>query len=137
MEYKPISSLFITASAKGMLYKKYANVEIARPNLEADLAVRYVHRKFAVGLNAALVSSTKWSVVTSDSQSTTAAHDISTATTKSFGTYIDLGLSADWFVSKQCTLFIEGRNLTNSNIYRWAFYREYGIGCLVGFKVQF
>lgn len=137
VEYKPISSLLITASAKGMLYKKYANVEIARPNLEADLAVRYVHRKFAVGLNAALVSSTKWSVVTSDSQSTTAAHDISTATVKRFGTYVDLGLSADWFVSKQCTLFIEGRNLTNSNIYRWAFYREYGIGCLVGFKVQF
>lgn len=137
VEYKPISSLFVAANVKGMIHKKYSDIEVARPALEADVALRYTHRKFAVGVNAALVSSTKWSVVSSNEQSTTASHNLSDITTKSFGTYVDLSLSADWFVSKQCTLFIEGRNLANSDIYRWAFYREYGVGCLLGFKVQF
>jgi hypothetical protein len=40
-------------------------------------------------------------------------------------------------VSKQWTLFLEGRNLANATIHPWAFYRQYHIGALFGFKVQF
>jgi hypothetical protein len=50
---------------------------------------------------------------------------------------VDVGLDVDWFVSKHCTIFVEGRNLANANIYRWAYYREYGVHFTAGVKVQF
>ena len=48
-----------------------------------------------------------------------------------------MGLGFDWYVSKKCTIFIEGNNLANMNIYNWVFYREYGASFTAGVKIQF
>ena len=54
-----------------------------------------------------------------------------------YPTYVDLDVTFDWFISKKCTLYVEGRNLTNSKIYHWALYKEYGVGGIMGVKIQF
>ena len=67
---------------------------------------------------------------------TEAVEQLSSATI-SYPAYVDLGLMFDWYVSKQWTIFVEGKNLANANIYQWANYRQYGIAGMVGVKVQF
>ena len=50
---------------------------------------------------------------------------------------VDVGLTFDWYASKRCTVFVEGRNLANMNIYKWLYYREYGANFTAGVKLQF
>ena len=123
-EYKPISQLYISAAAKGQVYnvKGELNVANCKPSMLGELNIRYTHRKFVVGASAELVGKRTWTVAES---------------VVSYPTYVDLGLTLDLFLNRQCTLYIEGRNLANAQIYRWALYKEYGIGGLVGIKVQF
>ena len=72
---------------------------------------------------------TRWSVCAVD--------NLYTFEVVEYKPYVDLGLTFDWFVGKQCTIYIEGRNLANAKIYNWALYKQYGIGALAGIKVQF
>lgn len=131
LEYKPISALLIRAEACGMIYNNFpGNIHIAKPKYTAELSARYKHRKFAVGASAKLVGAVDWSVVYTTAQ----GREFSTI---NYPAYVDVNLCADWYVSKQWTLFLEGRNLANATIHPWAFYRQYHIGALFGFKVQF
>jgi hypothetical protein len=50
---------------------------------------------------------------------------------------VDLSLMAEWHASSACTVFVEGHNLANMDIYRWIYYREQGASFLAGVKVQF
>lgn len=130
LEYKPISTLLLRAEASGMAYTNFTDKQNGKPSFQAELAARYTHRKFAIGASASLVGGTKWSV----------AHSVEGERewqTVSYPAYVDVTLNFDWFISKQWTLYVEGRNLANANIYPWAYYRQYGIGAVVGFKVQF
>lgn len=131
LEYKPISQLYIAASAKGMIYKTPQSVEVenCKPSILGNLSIRYTHSKFAIGASADVVGATKWTVYLTQDRSSSAV--------VSYPTYINLKATFDWFISKQCTLYLEGRNLTNSKIHNWALYKEYGAGGVVGVKVQF
>ncbi len=134
VEYKPISSLFMSLGFKGMVYTDFVTeVDNCKPSYMGDLKIGYTHRKFAVSLLATLVGDTKWTMMYSDTE---AIEQLSSATI-SYPAYVDLGLMFDWYVSKQWTVFVEGKNLANANIYQWANYRQYGIAGMVGVKVQF
>ena len=50
---------------------------------------------------------------------------------------VDLRLYADWHITRNCTVFAEGNNLLNMQMYRWVFYREMGASFTVGVKAQF
>ena len=131
VEYKPLSSLLLSAGFKGMIYDNHGNFESGKPNFIANLAIRYTHRKFAVGATAEAIGSRSWSFVD------TKAAEVGSPESYKYPACVDLGLIFDWFVAKQCTLYIEGRNLANAKIYDWALYRRLGAGAVVGIKVQF
>lgn len=137
VEYKPISSLIVEAQVRGMIYTTFATVENALPSIEARLALRYTHRKFAIGASADLVGASRWTSIVKYRP----GQDFQTLVATNPGVRVpltvDVGLTADWFVNDKCTIFVEGRNLANMNIYRWAYYREYGIHFTAGVKVQF
>ena len=132
LEYKPLSMLYFSVKAKGMVYNERGEevgIVNYRPSFEGEFNARYTHRKFAVGLSAEVVGKTRWSVCTID--------HLQAYETVEYKPYVDLGLTFDWFVGKRCTLYVEGRNLANAKIYHWALYKQYGIGALAGVKVQF
>ena len=131
VEYKPFSSLLLGAGFKGMYYDNGADVESGKPAFLADFAVRYTHRKFAIGATAEAMGSRSWTFI-----DTTAANGGGISSHK-YPACVDLGLTFDWFVAKQCTVYVEGRNLANAKIYDWALYRRLGAGAVVGIKVQF
>ena len=129
LEYKPISQLYISAAVKAMKYTvpESVTVENCKPAVLGNMGIRYTHKKFAIGTTAELVGATRWSVGT----------EVENSAVVTYPTYIDLDVTFDWFISNQCTLYVEGRNLTNSKIYHWALYKEYGAGGIVGVKIQF
>ncbi len=131
LEYKPLSVLYFSAKAKGMVYSCPEDVKVAncKPSFEGEFNARYTHRKFAIGATAQLVGKRSWTIGLDSDMPNLATYD--------YPAYVDLGVVFDWFVGKQCTIYVEGRNLTNAKIYHWALYKEYGVGALAGIKVQF
>ena len=50
---------------------------------------------------------------------------------------VDLRVNFDWKVSGRVTLFAEGRNLINRDLYDYPWYPELGANCTVGIKANF
>ena len=115
-----------------MIYNNPTDIECGKPRFEGYFNIRYTHQKFAVGASADLIGSRSWTIVTA----ATEEQEAQMASYK-YPLCVDLGLTFDWFVAKQCTVYLEGRNLGNAKIYDWALYRRFGVGALVGIKVQF
>ncbi|MBR2962151.1 MAG: hypothetical protein IKC42_03915 [Alistipes sp.] len=138
-EYKPLASLYFEAKASGRVYTSFGDVEVARPAYDAELGIRYTHRRFAISATAHLIGESQWSSILEvpDGADATEIFKANAKNRVTIPTAVDVGLKLDVFISKHWTMFVEGRNLANMNIYRWAYYRELGINCLVGFKVQF
>ena len=136
LEYKPLSTLMFGAGFKWMLYdENFADIENGKPNFEANLNIQYTHHKFAVGAKADIIGSRSWSFAGNYFEGD--VRDNYTLHSYTYPVCVDLGLTFDWFVAKQCTIYIEGRNLANSKIYDFALYRRLGIGAVAGIKVQF
>ncbi len=141
VDYKPISQLLLTAEVKGSLYTNFTGkmnmVANALPPVEAMLSARYTHRKFTLGASAKLYGTTKWTFEQNrqlfDAASTMPVQrSVVTAPAS-----VDLRLYADWHITRNCTVFAEGNNLLNMQMYRWVFYREIGASFTVGVKAQF
>ena len=128
LDYKPISQLLVTMQVRGLIYTNFANVNSAKPPVLANLRLRYSHRKFAIGASAELQGVSKWTSFDSASGE---------KDTVCVPATVDVGLTFDWYVSKRCTIFVEGNNLANMNIYKWVYYREYGANFTAGVKLQF
>ena len=137
VEYKPISPLLIEAQVKGFLYTTFATVENAMPSIEARLALRYTHRKFAVGASADLVGASRWTSIVDYRQGDSFRTAVDINPSVRVPVAVDLGLDFEWFASDKCTVFVQGRNLANMKTYHWVFYREYGANFTVGAKLQF
>lgn len=139
VDYKPVSQLLINFRLRGMIYTNFSDISDCKPPVEAMLKIRYTHRKFSVRASADLKGVSKW---TSFADPTfvgrDAAFDVPVLRDIiTVPTTVDVGLGFDWYVSKKCTIFIEGNNLANMNIYNWVFYREYGASFTAGVKIQF
>ncbi len=134
MDYKPLSQLYMSLLVKGFIYTTWSDYATARPPIEASFKIRYSHRKFAVGARADVLGKRTWTTILypdfGDGVNTQRRNYALPA-------YVDLGLNVDWYVTPKCTLFAEGNNLANMNIYRYVFYREYGANFTVGVKLQF
>lgn len=139
LDYKPISQLLLSMQVRGLIYTNFSTVNSAHPPVEAKLRLRYTHKKFAIGASAELQGVSKWTCINNPvfvgrSDDENAALERDTVTVPAS---VDVGLTFDWYVSDKCTVFVEGNNLANMNIYRWVYYREYGANFTAGVKVQF
>ena len=136
LEYKPLSTLLLGAGFKWILYdENFVDVENGKPNFEANFNIQYTHRKFAIGAKADIIGSRSWSFAGEYFEGD--VRDNFTLHSYTYPVCCDLGLTFDWFVAKQCTIYIEGRNLGNAKIYDYALYRRLGVGAVAGIKVQF
>lgn len=139
LDYKPVSQLLLSMQVRGLIYTNFSTVNSAHPPVEAKLRLRYTHKKFAIGASAELQGVSKWTCINnpvfvgrSDDENVALERDTVTVPAS-----VDVGLTFDWYVSDKCTVFVEGNNLANMNIYRWVYYREYGANFTAGVKVQF
>ena len=146
IDYKPISNFEIAAGLHGYLFTDFADVTFGgekvaidggRSPFEAYIKVRYDFGKVAIGASSNFYGKTAWSSFEriDPEQAPEPANMVKRTVYTPF--YADVNLDVDWKVSKQCTLFVEGRNLANANIYRWAWYRELGIHFTLGARVDF
>jgi len=139
VDYKPVSQLLLSMQVRGLIHTNFSTVNSAQPPVEAKIRLRYTHKKFAVGASAELLGVSKWTCIYTPafvgrSDDENAPLERNTVTVPAS---VDVGLTFDWYVSDKCTVFVEGNNLANMNIYRWVYYREYGANFTAGVKIQF
>lgn len=151
LEYKPINKLDIKAGIHGFLYTNWAevkygpyqqkelvNFENDMPPFDAYLRIRYDFGKVSIGASSDFVgASVGRSFVISDETQQASMENMKRVADFRMPFYANVCLDVDWQVSKMCTLFLEGRNLANMKIYRWAWYRDLGIHFTVGARVNF
>lgn len=132
-EYRPLSSLLVTLGVHGYIYNDSSSLGNGSPVFEGNLGVKYDGRKFAFGVEGLLQSTRKW---------TTVYNRWASIVTNEMQTFeaplaVDLRLHFDWKVSAHMALFVEGRNLANARLYRYAWMPEYGAAFTVGVKAHF
>lgn len=146
LDYKPISRLEIAAGVHGYIFNDFASINIAgnkkplkggRAPVDGYVKVRYDFGKVSVGASADFYGAAKWSSIERIDPTQAAEPANMKMHTVITPFYANVGLDVDWQVAKQCSVFLEGRNLANMKIYRWAWYRELGIHFTVGARVSF
>lgn len=130
LDFRPTTALSFEVEA---LFRAF-NEETLLPNGEAELtasfAAHYTHRKFRLGVRAEAMSERGWAYVKADR--------LMTMTGAFYAPFaIDLQLDFEWIYSSSMTFFVEGHNLANQPLYRFANYPEYGINVLVGVRMAF
>lgn len=142
MDYKPISNLELSAGLHGYVNNEFAklddkDIKGGRPKFDAYLKARYDFGKVAIGASSDFYGKTEWSSF--ERIDPAQAPESSNMQMRTVVTPFcaNVNLNVDWQVAKQCTLFLEGRNLANAKIYHWAWYRELGIHFTVGARVNF
>ena len=151
LDYKPISRFGISAGVHGYLHHPSADVKFGPdrtssaiftkdffPKFDAYLKARYDFGKVSVALAADFVGeSLGLSFVRVDESLPATAENMKRVADFENPFYANISLDVDWHITKQCSLFVEGRNLANMQIYRWVWYRDLGIHFTLGARVNF
>lgn len=134
LSYRPTTALLFEASAE---FRHFGGDSTHEPfmtldeaELQGHFAMRYEHPKFRIGIGAEVESERRWAVVSSLSPL-----QVTGVMTAPF--MVDVQFDFEWIFSSSMSLFVEGRNLANQPIYRFAGYPEYGINGLVGVRMTF
>ena len=125
------------------VWENYGDYYANRPNFDASLGLRYLHRKFTVGVTAEYRSAIKWMTL----QNATEGEELYAIAnpeelkpafgyTKTDATFL-LGVKAEYRINDRWSVYAEGRNLTGSKVYEWLnYYRDTAEG-IVGVKLSF
>ena len=130
LSYRPTTSLLFEVSALLRSFEEEGALPVAQPELTGAFGMRYEHPKFRLGVRAAVMSERAWAYVSTD-----APYQVKGRFESPFA--VDVQLDFEWIFSPTITGFVEGRNLANQSLYRFANYPEYGIHALVGVKMSF
>ncbi len=135
IEFRPVSVLKFDLGVHGYLYNDETELDNGAPSFAGNVGVAYDGRKVCFGVKALMQSVRRWSTV-----------DLS-AVTDPFGTAyaapfeapfgVDLRVNFDWKVSGRVTLFAEGRNLIDRDLYDYPWYPELGAHFTLGIKANF
>ena len=129
LTYRPVSSLTITAGARGRAFSTDSELDNAIPAFEGRAGIEYKHRSWTFGAAAELNGVSYWT-------NKIGSNPVSWRTfKKSFTT--DLKAYVEWNYRSDIGFYLEGRNLLNEALYPIAYYRNYGVGGVFGVKVQF
>ena len=125
------------------VWENYGDYYANRPNFDASLGLRYLHRKFTVGVTAEYRGGIKWMTL----QNATEGEELYAIAnpeelkptfgyTKTDATFL-LGVKAEYRINDRWSVYAEGRNLTGSKVYEWLnYYRDTAEG-IVGVKMSF
>ena len=104
--------------------------------------MRYLHRKFTVGVTAEYRRAIKWmtlqSLPSDELYAIANPEDLkpSFGYTKTDATFL-LGVQAEYRINDRWSVYAEGRNLTGSRVYEWLnYYRDTAEG-IVGVNMSF
>lgn len=128
VEYRPISVLKMSLGAHGYLYNDDTELANGSPGFRGNIGLRYEGRKISFGVEALMQSRRSWSQVVLYAPKDE-DYEVPFAA--------DLRVNFDWKVSGGVTLFVEGRNLANCDLYEFPWYPEYGANFTVGVKANF
>ncbi len=131
LDYKPVNQFAMSLDVHGYLYTDFADVCNGKAPVDGFLKLRYMHRKFSVGVSAAVRGEAAWTSFVHIGDDKLLKEKL----TVPF--YADLGVEAEWYATEKLSVFLEGSNLANMNMYKWAFYREQGIRFTAGVKFSF
>ena len=132
------------------VWENYGNYYANRPNLEASLALRYLHRKFSVGVTLDYRSAIKWMTlqsVQSDGEmyyalakpAESAESGVSKPAfgyTKTDATLL-IGVEAEYRINDRWRVYAQGRNLAGCKVYEWLNYYRHSAEGIVGVKMSF
>ena len=126
------------------VWENYGNYYANRPNLEASLGLRYLHRKFTVGVTGEYRSAIKWMTLQSVSSGDEMYYAMTEPTeakptfgyTKTDATFL-LGVEAEYRINDRWRVYAQGRNLTGSKVYEWLNYYRHSAEGIVGVKMSF
>ena len=132
------------------VWENYGDYYANRPNLEASLGLRYLHRKFMVGVTTEYRGGIKWmtlqpaesngelymAVAAPSESGESAVTKPKFGYTKTDATFL-LGVEAEYRINDRWRVYAQGRNLTGSRVYEWLnYYRDTAEG-IVGVKMSF
>lgn len=134
--YKPVTNLALAFDAHYYLYGDYDKGEDndnlfvnSKPNFDLALSADYTLRSFEMGVKAQLIGERDFSVYYNDASLTESTEVLPTA--------VDLSAYINWRASNKLSIFAEGSNLCNSDLYPWAMYRGFGVRLTAGVKLKF
>lgn len=128
LEYRPISSLLLELEAEATKWITSDKTELsaARPSAELYLGGEYSTNRLRYGVSVEIKGISYTTLITNANQEA-----VQTPTSANLRAFIDYTLK------NKVTLFLEGENLANADIYEWMGYRQYGVGVMAGVKIQF
>ncbi len=136
LTYRSAKNLSLALDAHYYLYSDYANNENStnifvnsQPNFEVSLGADYTLRAISMGAKAQLIGERDFSVYYEEEPQKT--------TTELLPMSVDLSAYINWEASDRLSVFLEGSNLCNSEIYPWAMYRGFGVRLTAGVKLKF
>lgn len=135
LEYKPTTALEIDLDAGCYAYNYSDDVVYAnfRPNFDAALAANYFLRNVTFGLKAQVIGSRDYSQAYYTPSSSLSPQ----SETITLPVVVDLAAQVDWRVKENMSVFIEGSNLCNADLYPWPAYRGLGMQFTGGVKIKF
>ncbi len=133
MKLRPARWMETEFSAGIYAWENYDDYYANRPNFEADIALRFMVRKFEAGINFGYDSGIKWMTLTAPEDD---------SATRNFGYVksrdtIHLGVDVEWRISNRIAVFAEGRNLAGSRVYEWLGYYYDTPQAILGVKMTF
>lgn len=139
IEYRPVSVLKFDLGVHGYLYNDETDLKNGAPSIAGNVGVAYEGRKISFGVKALMQGVRRWSAYAYDPADSHGLFTMLPVVQNPFKApfAVDLRVNFDWKVSGRVTLFAEGRNLINRDLYEYPWYPELGANCTVGIKANF
>lgn len=139
IEYRPVSVLKFDLGVHGYLYNDETDLKNGAPSIAGNVGVAYEGRKVSFGVKALMQGVRRWSAYAYDPADSHGLFTMLPVVQNPFKApfAVDLRVNFDWKVSGRVTLFAEGRNLINRDLYEYPWYPELGANCTVGIKANF
>ena len=139
IEYRPVSVLKFDLGVHGYLYNDETDLKNGAPSIAGNVGVAYEGRKISFGVKALMQGVRRWSAYAYEPADSHGLFTMLPVVQNPFKApfAVDLRVNFDWKVSGRVTLFAEGRNLINRDLYDYPWYPELGANCTVGIKANF
>lgn len=139
IEYRPVSVLKFDLGVHGYLYNDETDLKNGAPSIAGNVGVAYEGRKISFGVKALMQGVRRWSAYAYEPADSHGLFTMLPVVQNPFKApfAVDLRVNFDWKVSGRVTLFAEGRNLINRDLYEYPWYPELGANFTVGIKANF
>ncbi len=134
--YKPLSNLKFTLDAH---YNSYTESQAVAgynmlPKFTVGANAEYSARRFRLGVDARYIGERE-GIINTYTTSSSAVYG--TRSSVKLPGAINLSAYADYKLKDAFSIFVQGSNLCNENLYEWAMYRGFGVQVTAGVKFNF